>query len=85
MIQRQTCPTCGQTFQPGYDGMNCPKGCDVCLKVTRDTQGFAWLPGQMVDLRRALDIGRNTRVITVTREQAFKNNFTKAFPGRGEG
>jgi hypothetical protein len=47
---KKKCPKCGKTFRIGYDGIDDPVGCDVCLGVERiadfASEYSAWLPDE---------------------------------------
>jgi hypothetical protein len=77
------CPTCKRRFTPGVNGLRLTPGpgCDKCLGIIRDEQGFPWLPREVEQLR----IDHNTgKLVTVTREEAFPNEarFRQAFPAK---
>jgi hypothetical protein len=66
--QQETCPICGETYIVGVNGMGEPSGCDSCLGIQRDKNGYAWSPDETTMELEDVETGART---IVTREQAF--------------
>jgi hypothetical protein len=61
-------PGCLGTFEAGENGLLSPEGCDVCLSVKRQKNGYgsdneAWLPSE--------EVAQYSDGTVVTRKQAF--------------
>jgi hypothetical protein len=67
------CVKCGKKFTMGLNGVvfgdNEEPGCDSCLGIERDAEGYSWKPGETEHTYCDLD-GENEHV--VTREEAFR-------------
>lgn len=62
-----TCPKCGQPYEMGYNGV--VDGCDACMGVQRDPNGYAWYPGETENTYQAVGGGEP---FTVARDDAMK-------------
>jgi len=65
-MKKTICPKCGNEYQMGRDGAT--DGCDKCLGIERDREGFAWLPEETE--HRYMRLADET-IYTVTRAEAF--------------
>jgi NADH pyrophosphatase NudC (nudix superfamily) len=63
----KTCPHCGTSYRLGRTGVE--GGCDNCLGIQRDRNGYAWLPDETEQTYMDVDTGT---VYTVTRAEAFE-------------
>lgn len=61
------CQSCGRIFRMGYNGT--VDGCDSCMGVERDRNGYAWGPGETEQTYEEVETGKT---FTVKREDAFK-------------
>jgi hypothetical protein len=67
MKRMVVCPQCGKGFEPGVNGVVAVRlGCDECLELARDADGYPWRPGQMV-----MDRFVKGELTAVSREVAF--------------
>ena len=49
------CPICGQEFEMGYTGT--VNGCDACLGIVRDEDGYAYHPDEEFVVLRDIETG----------------------------
>lgn len=62
----KVCRLCGHAFELGHNGT--VKGCDVCLGIQRDKNGYAWLPDESEMHLQDIETGIEE---VVTRAEAF--------------
>jgi len=55
-----TCPLCNNPYRLGYTGT--VRGCDSCLGVTRDAEGYAWEPAETCHIYEDVATGKLTAV-----------------------
>lgn len=65
-MTKKVCPHCKKKYNLGYNGV--VEGCDKCLGIKRDKQGYAWFPH---DRTHTFHPNDGAPDYTVTRQQAF--------------
>lgn len=63
---KRRCPRCGTTYILGVNGIG--GGCDKCMHVQRDQQGYAWYSHERMQKYVRIATGEQE---TVTRDEAF--------------
>jgi len=70
MAKKSKCPKGGGNFRMGYDGT--VDGCDKCLSVKRDKNGYAWGKRERVHTYTPVETADDKSTwVKVTRAEAF--------------
>lgn len=65
-MKRAVCPKCGETYQVGFNGVI--DGCDRCLNIERDQNGYAWFSDEQSHTYKPVNGGAE---FTVNRKVAL--------------